>query len=182
MKRIIFDEELVLQINNELMHAVYAGESEEYICKKAAELTAENKRGILALNIEQKLLEGGCGAGYAERCAESLAGRIPEELYPNVFEWIDDKEISEIDYHGMSIKRIMDDFYHMVGCHCDFISALRAMFVYIRGGCKDDNICRVYFAYDDMGYEFPGENKGILSKLKGRKLWEFLVNRICMKN
>lgn len=171
MKRIEFDEELMLQINTELMHAVYEGKTEEYICQKATELTAKNKKDALALNIEQKLLEEKCSAGYAERSAESLAERIPEELYPNIFEWIDDKEISEIDYHGMSIKRIMDDFRYMFNCQCDFVSALRAMLFYIRGGCNDSHVCRTYFSWDEMGYKFPkkNKNKGIFSMLKGMK-------------
>lgn len=155
MKRIIFDEELMLQINNKLMHAVYEGESEEYICKKAAELTAKNKRDALTLNIEQKLLEGKCDAGYAERYAESLAGRIPEELYPNVFEWLDGKEISEIDYHGMSIKRIMDECYQRFHQRFTFLTALDNMLWYIHSGCKNPDICMAACITDGHIYEHP---------------------------
>lgn len=71
-----------------------------------------------------------CGYWIEQTCKNMLDG-MPEELYQNVWEWIEDKPISEIRIGELSIKELMK--YTKV----DFINCTKLMMSYIRRGCVD---------------------------------------------
>lgn len=66
---------------------------------------------------------------YIEHVCKEMLDDMPEELYQNVWEWIEDKPISEIRIGELSIKELME--YTKV----DFINCTKLMMRYIRGGC-----------------------------------------------
>lgn len=45
--------------------------------------------------------------GYGEEVAKSIYDALPEEMLTNVREWCGDKSISDIDYHGISVNKIL---------------------------------------------------------------------------
>lgn len=149
MKRIEFDEEFMYQINLDLMKSTYDGQTDEFYHQKAVDLTALNKRQNIQFNCKQKLIEYNMSETEADAESHYLIDDLPEELFQNVLEWIDDKPFSEINYCGMSIPKIMNDFkkFHF-GTNMGFLKALNTMNVYIKCGCKNKDIVYSMYRFD----------------------------------
>ena len=82
--------------------------------------------------------------------ASQLIDDLPEELFPNIEEWLSNEPISEIDYGGISIKKIMEQHKKSFGVMYDFLTCLSIMNDYIRTGCKDKSICYIPFLRADL--------------------------------
>ena len=71
---------------------------------------------------------------YSRKWAERIVNNMPQELWPNIDEWIDDKPISDIKVHGVSIPDIM---YHLSRGSVDFLSAMTRMIAWQDSGFPD---------------------------------------------
>lgn len=110
MERVEFDYDLIYKMNWMMAPTLYGkGKTDAFYHQRALELTEWAKRENVKVNVSKKLLESGnYTKDHAERLADFIISPLPEELFQNIFEWIEDKPISEICYHGCSIKKIMD--------------------------------------------------------------------------
>lgn len=100
----------------------------------------ELKNGIryfYQLQCERKLIDK-YNHRFANYVAHGMIENLPEELYPNIEEWLDDREISEIPYGDLSIKRIMHWHKTRDGepiVH-PFTESAKAMGLYVKNGCN----------------------------------------------
>ncbi len=68
---------------------------------------------------------------YIEHVCKAMLDDMPEELYQNVWEWIEDKPISEVIVGDLSINQVME------ANKTNFIDGTRLMMRYIRCGCSN---------------------------------------------
>lgn len=74
--------------------------------------------------------------------ANNIVNDMPEELWPNIEEWIDDQPISHVYVHGVSVPQIMHQFPE------EEISVLAAIECLSRWKMIDyrgENFCKLYF-------------------------------------
>lgn len=91
---------------------------------------------------EQGLLNYTASRAVAAR----IINNMPQELWPNVEEWIDDKPISDIKVHGVSIPDIMHQFQ---GRTILFLNAMECMCDWKSYEFKSNEFCRYYFMRPD---------------------------------
>lgn len=140
-----FDYDFMYKINLEMVHGMYKNKSEDFYHKEALKMTKAAKSEYINANMGKKLQECGFGKTESGRKAKNFVSWLPEELYPNIIEWIEGKPISDIDYHGMSIKKIMEQ-----NKGSTFIKSLYAMHAYIDSGYKKSVIYQ-FFIWDGHG-------------------------------
>lgn len=72
----------------------------------------ERKKNVMGTNILQKLKRAkigfGLDSGADERRMDALMDILPEQVYSNVAEWINDDEISEIKVKDTSMKELLE--------------------------------------------------------------------------
>lgn len=94
----------------------------------------QGELGILWESCLKKLIEvcgkWKCDYWIEQNCKEMLDD-MPEELYQNVWEWIEDKPISEVIVGDLSINQVME------ANKTNFIDGTRLMMRYIRCGCSN---------------------------------------------
>lgn len=99
-------------------------------------------RCTLQKYMYNKLMETGF---YYDEQADMKSKRImkdlPEELFPNIEEWLNDEPISEIRYGDLSIKELMDFGKDRRGRQNNFLKCLELMILYIKDGCIDKGSC-----------------------------------------
>ena len=131
---------------NYLRHE-YPGESETFYHEKSKELTDQTRSSHLLYNVINKYINEYEYSEYlATKIAHHMIDELPIELYPNIEEWIYDEPISEINYYGHSIKKIIDASKNYP-IPCRFNDCVEAMIVYIRNGCSTPSVCRDYLVY-----------------------------------
>lgn len=69
---------------------------------------------------------------WIEQTCKEMLDDMPKELYQNVWEWIEDKPISEIRVGELSIKQIMEYTKH------GFLDCAELMCRYVKRGCADE--------------------------------------------
>lgn len=78
--------------------------------------------------------------GYDEDEAIELISKrtkyIPDECLPNFYEWIENKEISDVKIKGLSIRDIMYSYAHMNYIE-DFIVSTKYFNDYCKEGCTN---------------------------------------------
>lgn len=126
------------------------GKPEEFYKLIAEQRTKEGIRLTLKRYISKKLQERDrCNYRFADERANGIIDDLPEELFPNIEEWLCDEPISEIDYGGMSIKRIMEQHKELLGITYGFLQCIDIMKEYIKNDCKDKGICyESFIRYD----------------------------------
>lgn len=127
-------------------------EKEEYVNNKALELFKISMINI----IYSKALEESKNTHYLmdERylmaSVELAIEHFPLELYPNIVEWINDEDITYIDYHGLSMRSLLDyvnfpeedkwpfekSLYRPNKARC-FVETMILMSKYAENGCED---------------------------------------------
>lgn len=76
--------------------------------------------------------------------ASYLVHNMPQELWPNLNEWLDDKPLSDIKVHGLSINDVMKMF--ATSLPRDFVQILKCMTAWKKYDYVDKNFCWNYFA------------------------------------
>ncbi len=79
--------------------------------------------------------------GYSEiqarRIYKSIFADCPDELIPNLEEWLEDRSISRIEYNGVSVRDVMYQDYDKNGNMVyDFLDCLRLIVNYIQSNNK----------------------------------------------
>lgn len=125
---------------------------EEYIKNKTLEVCMASMTGNIFTKLEKEsentkyLFDDRFGWASAELAIE----HFPLELYPNIVEWINDEDISYIDYHGLSMRSLLDyvnfpeedkwpfekSLYRPNKAKC-FVEAMILMSKYVENGCED---------------------------------------------
>ena len=104
------------------------------------------RKCFVVRDFTQKIYEHNCGAlthSQSERVAFNIINEMPQELWPNIEEWIDDQPISDIKVQGISIPDIMHQF---PGEDILFLSAMKCMCMWKEYGYKGKDFCKLYFA------------------------------------
>ncbi len=122
----------------------HKGMTEEWYRKKAEEDVPEGMFKIFVANLFHRIMQGGVSRSLAYSLTNEIINRLPEELYINVQEYIDEKPVSDIKYEGVSIKDIMEQ-YKDINLTEPFIDAAIAMIAYVESGCEDRSICFGFF-------------------------------------
>jgi hypothetical protein len=78
--------------------------------------------------------------------ATRIINNMPQELWPNIEEWIDDRRISDIKVHGVSIPDIMHQFPEQ---DILFLNAMECMCDWKNYEFKGNEFCRYYFMRPD---------------------------------
>lgn len=73
-----------------------------------------------------------------------LVNNMPRELWTNLNEWLDDKPLSDIKVHGVSINDVMKMFE--TSLPRDFVQILKCMTIWKKHNYVDKNFCWNYFA------------------------------------
>lgn len=107
-------------------------------------MNEELYRRILKEKIAVKYRDWGFNENESNGKASRIVDDMPTELLDNIVEWLNNKPISDIEYGGMSIKKIMN-MNNLENNHKAFLSCARAMVLYIKSGCTDKWICTHYF-------------------------------------
>jgi hypothetical protein len=74
--------------------------------------------------------------------ANRIINNMPQELWPNVEEWIDDQPISDIPVHGVSIPQIINRFSDE---RILFLDAIECLCRWKSIGYKGENFYELYF-------------------------------------
>lgn len=73
----------------------------------------------------------------ARRIYKSIFTNYPNELIPNLEEWLEDRPISRIEYNGVSVRDVMYQDYDKNGnIVYDFLDCLRLVISYIQSNNK----------------------------------------------
>lgn len=119
----------------------YSEDKSEEGLKKWAEMACDTcYKEMITINVMRKLKPGATNADkFFRYIADDLMKDMPDELLPNIVEWINDEPISDIRIGKLSIKDIMYCFYtpkdKIVN---DFIDSANAMKEYVKNGCKNE--------------------------------------------
>lgn len=127
-------------------------EKEEYVNNKALELFKISMINIIYSKAleESKNTHYLMDKRYLMASVELAIEHFPLELYPNIVEWINDEDISYIDYHGLSMRSLLDyvnfpeedkwpfekSLYRPNKARC-FVEAMILMSKYVENGCED---------------------------------------------
>ena len=77
-----------------------------------------------------------------------LVENAPKELYQNINEYIDGKEISDIKIHGVSVPDIMNQFMPHKKIH--FLDAMECMAYWKKNDYQNPNFCKYFFINFDL--------------------------------
>lgn len=125
---------------------------EKYLEDKALEVCKASMTGnvFTKLKKESENTKYLFDARYSWTSAEIAMENFPLELYPNIVEWVNDEEISYIDYHGLSMKELLGyvnfpeedkwlfekSLYKPNKARC-FVEAMILMSEYVENGCEE---------------------------------------------
>ena len=147
MKKFDLKYEKIYALDYRRTKEEFPNESEEFLEKEARKRAEEDSRFILKLEIARKYQEtDGFSQDYAKKIAQEMIDELPFELFPNIIEWINNEPISEIDYGGLSIKKMMN--WRMY----PFSQYIKAMLIYINSGCCKPNIWKNYLLGNPIVY------------------------------
>lgn len=120
----------------------FPGKTEEFYQLISQERWKESVRFCYQMFIRDKLMKNGFYSCYhADKRSERIMKDLPEELFPNVEEWLNDEPISEIKYGDLSIKELMDFGKNRNGGQNGFLECIELMVLYIKEGCKNKDSC-----------------------------------------
>lgn len=74
---------------------------------------------------------------YYNRMSILWVPYIPKEVYPNIYEYLNDEEITDIKYHGLSILDIMYSNIEYEKKPYHFYNGLRRFCEFVNNGCKN---------------------------------------------
>ena len=101
----------------------------------------------MAADLSDKLYDEGYGDYFGlSGCrgfAKEVVEKAPKELYQNINEYIDGKELSDIKFYGISVKDIMTQFEPEYSI--DFLSAVRCICYWKDTNYADQLFCRKFF-------------------------------------
>lgn len=106
------------------------------------------KQAIFNLNVvdlEDRLMEEYDGTRDVFECKKEavyLMENSPEELIQNIEEWLDEKPISDIKVHGVSINDLMKNYSRCA----HFLTALNCFIEWKKTGYEDPEFSYWYFA------------------------------------
>ena len=142
-----YDEKKIKLRALNLVYSNYQDWTEEE--KRAAANSEEwldtARKSLVVEDFIEKIKKVDCGmANYAyyEEMAYDIANDMPQELWPNVEEWIDDKTISNIKVHDISIPDIMHQF---PGEDISFLDAIRCIAWWKKYDYPEGNFCAAFF-------------------------------------
>lgn len=139
-------------------------EKEQYINGKALELYKISMINIIYSKVleESKNTHYLMDKRYLMSSVKIAIEHFPLELYPNIVEWVNDEEISYIDYHGLSMRELLGyvDFpeedkwpfekslYKPNKARC-FVEAMILISEYVENGCEEpmDYLIQAGFIY-----------------------------------
>lgn len=91
--------------------------------------------------------------GYSPTQAEGFYNThfssLPDDIVPNVKEWLNNKPFSDIDYYGLSIKKMQD--YDILANKCSnrYLYYFLTMSLFKKNGCINPESCidNILFMY-----------------------------------
>ena len=118
---------------------IRASEEKQYIDKAIDVLTLSDFRQRIYVEYQERV-------DYEECAAEAkyLLDNMPQELIPNLNEWLDDQPLSDIKVHGVSINDVMKMFE--TSLPRGFLQILKCMTTWKKYNYVDKNFCWNYFA------------------------------------
>lgn len=118
----------------ELTKLEFPGKTEEFYQLISQERWRYCVRYALRDFMSDKLGKTGFySSDAAEDEANDIMKDLPEELFPNIEEWLNDKPLSEIKYGKISIKKLVElDRSH------NFLRSVKKMLFYIKRGCQGE--------------------------------------------
>lgn len=124
--------------------------SEDDVAKlsKTEDIKKEATYQITLADLTDRLVERYDGFESFESCyrkARSLLKKMPEELLPNLNEWLDNKPLSDIKVHGISVNDILEKFKNRNDI--DFIEVLQYFADWKTEGFADSFSYNMYFAW-----------------------------------
>ena len=151
MKYEKIDKSFAYQRMYKLLKKEQPQKTEEFYTLMATQMTRDSIQFWLKKYTSDKIQKiYGWNSNIGDKEAAQLIDNLPEELYPNIEEWLNNEPISEIDYGGMSIKRIMEQHKESLDVIYPFLTCLKIMNKYIRNGCQDKSICYEPFIRVDL--------------------------------
>lgn len=118
---------------------VKVSEEKQYIDKAIYVLTLSDFRQRVYAEYQERVDYEECSAE-----AKYLLDNMPQELIPNLNEWLDNQPISDIKLHGVSINDVMKMFESSLPR--DFLQILKCMTIWKKHNYVDKNFCWNYFA------------------------------------
>ena len=74
---------------------------------------------------------------------------LPDKIIPNIEEWLEDKPFSDIDYYGLSIKKMQD--YDILANKCSnrYLYYFLTVLLFKKNGCINPESCidNILFMY-----------------------------------
>lgn len=140
MREIEYDYDSVYKVIYEGKKSTYKDMPEEWYVQKSKEEVPNFMFNLFKTNVLYRMLQEGYGRWYAVPFVDKIFKYLPEELYVNLEEYIDEKPISDIKLHGVSLKDIINQ-YGEDGRKEPFIDACEAMIAYIKTGYVYKGIC-----------------------------------------
>ena len=117
----------------------FPNKSEDFHKEQARKRGERYFRVILKSKIVDKCQETyNLTKEQSQELSNQMVDKLPIELIPNIIEWLNDESISEINYNGVSIRRMMEC------CTRPFWEYVRAMLIYIECGEYEPDIWRKY--------------------------------------
>lgn len=145
MNKIDFDYNQMYNRIYDILKEDYKGETEEFYKNKAKERVEMHERNIMKCNAHHKMLDLGYGDNVKYHI--DYFDGIPRELFPNVYEWIDDKPLSDIKYNGLSFNMIIQQYYDAHDKKLNFVEAVLVMFFFVKNGCKNIQIAGDFYEH-----------------------------------
>lgn len=103
------------------------------------------RKSLVVGDFAKKIQEQNVNAMTYLQCesvAFDIINNMPEELWPNVEEWIDDQPISDIKVHDVSVPDVMFQFPEY---KIPFLSVMKCMCMWKEYDYKGENFCNLYF-------------------------------------
>ena len=90
-----------------------------------------------------------CDIQQAEGFYDTHFSILPDEVIPNVIEWLEDKPFSDINYHGLSIKKMQDCDILANKCSNRYLYYFLTMSLFKKNGCVNPESCidNILFMY-----------------------------------
>lgn len=117
-----------------------ATKEERDVYAHSDELRRQVARTCLQRDFEETLVEKYHEPGFARFVIDELYPLIPDEILPNIAEWCEDKEFSDIVYKDVTLNQIKNwpknkGANRCVNRELDMISILKAFTGWIRDKC-----------------------------------------------
>lgn len=101
----------------------------------------------MVADLAERMLEnnrGGCGdRDFCVKSAQWIMENVQQELLPNINEWIENRPISTIPVHGVTVSDIMTQF--QPDRSISFIEAVECMICWKQINYKNKRFCRLFF-------------------------------------